>query len=105
MHIINRTFQILVLASFAVPVSAFADAWSCRHGNDVREIHIMRTTPAEVPCDVVYKKLTEGAEDKVLWSAKNDAAYCEQKAKDFVAKQESWGWVCVETVREEPVMP
>lgn len=105
MRLIKRIFQILVFTSFAVPVSAFADSWSCRHDNDVREIHIISASPAGVPCEVVYKKLTEGVEDKVLWSANNDASYCEKKANDFVAKQESWGWVCVETIREEESKP
>jgi hypothetical protein len=53
-----------------------------------------------VPCQVVYKKLTEGVEDQVLWSAQNDAAYCDFKAKGFVEKLESWDWVCVETIRD-----
>ena len=100
MRLINRAFQILVFSFFVLPISAYADSWSCSHGNDVREIHTISTTPAGVPCQVLYKKLTEGAEDQVLWSANNDASFCEEKAKGFVAKQESWGWVCAETIRE-----
>ena len=97
---IKRTFQIFVFASFALPFSAYADSWSCSHGNDVREVHVKSTAPAGVPCQVLYKKLTEGVEDKVLWSANNDASYCAEKAKGFIAKQESWGWVCAETISE-----
>ena len=47
------------------------------------------------------EKLTEGAEDRVLWSAQNDASYCEEKAKGFIEKLESLGWTCVETIRDE----
>ena len=83
------------------PLAAIADSWSCRHTNDVREIHIERSTSGPVPCQVVYKKLTEGVEDQVLWSAENDAGYCEEKANEFVAKQESWGWTCVETIADK----
>ena len=83
------------------PVVAIADSWSCRHTNNVREIHIERGTTGAVPCQVVYKKLTEGAEDQVLWSAENEEGYCEQKANEFVAKQEGWGWTCVETIAEK----
>ena len=99
MLLLKRSFQILALVSLAVPVSAYADSWSCSHGNDVREVHIVSTSSEAVPCDVVYKKMTEGEEDKVLWSANNDASYCEDKAKGFVEKLGSWGWVCAETVQ------
>ena len=101
MHLINRTFQILVVAFFTVPVSAYADSWSCSHENDVREVHIERTTSAPVPCNVVYKKQTEGVEDQILWNADSDEAYCEEKAKGLVAKLESWGWVCAETIADD----
>ena len=105
MRLIKRSFQILVFTFFVLPISAFASSWSCSHDNDVREIHVMSTDPAGVPCEVVYKKLTEGVEDQVLWSANNDSSYCETKAKDFVAKQEGWGWVCAETISEETGNP
>jgi len=98
MHLINRTLAVILLAA---PLSAYADSWSCSHGNDVREIHIERTTSESVPCDVVYKKQTEGVEDQILWSASNDDSYCEEKAQGLVAKLESFGWVCAETVSEE----
>ena len=100
MRQIERTFTILVVALFTVPVSAYADSWSCSHGNDVREVHIERTTSEPAPCNVVYRKLTEGVEDQVLWNAQNDDSYCEEKATGFIAKLESWGWVCAETIRD-----
>jgi len=100
MHQINRAVQLLSIALLAVPFSSYADSWSCSHDNNVREVHIVRTSSAAVPCDVVYKKQTEGVEDQVLWHADNEEAYCEDKAKAFVAKLESWGWVCAETVSE-----
>ena len=96
----NRIILILT-SSLLIPLTAHADSWSCRLGNDVREVHTEQTTPAPVPCQVVYKKLTEGVEDQILWSAQNDPAYCEYKAKAFVEKLESWGWTCVETIRDE----
>lgn len=101
MKLINHTFQILVVTCFALPASAYAESWSCSHGNDVREVHIERTTSSPVPCNVVYKKLTEGVADQILWNAENDDSYCEEKAEGFVAKLESLGWVCAETVHED----
>ena len=99
MKIPTHHLQILSIALFILPLNAFADSWSCRHGNDVREIHIQRESSNLVPCSVVYKKLTEGVEDQVLWTAENDPDYCDQKASEFVDKQTSWGWTCVETIQ------
>lgn len=100
MHHINRAVQVLAAVFFTLPVSAYADSWSCSHDNNVREVHVVHTTSAAVPCDVVYKKQTEGAEDQVLWHADNDENYCEEKARAFITKLESWGWVCAETVSD-----
>ena len=100
MHRIKRTVQILILACFALPVSAYAESWSCSKSNDVREVHIERSTSAPVPCQVLYKKQTEGVEAQVLWNANNDATYCEEKALGLIAKLESEGWVCAETIHD-----
>ena len=94
-----KTILIPALALFAA-TAAQADSWSCRHDNDVREVHVVTQGESPVPCDVVYKKLTEGAEDQVLWNAQNDGSYCVAKATEFVAKLEGWGWTCVETIAE-----
>ena len=101
MSLINRTFRILTVILFTAPLCAYADSWSCSRGNDVREIHIELTTSSPVPCHVVYKKQTEGVEDRVLWSANNDDSFCDEKAQGLVAKLESFGWVCAETINEE----
>jgi len=99
MTLLNRTVQILAISLLA-PLSANADSWACRQGNYVRNVTIEQSTPAPVPCSVVYRKLTEGFEDQVLWNAQSDKSYCEEKARSFVGKLESWGWICVETTRE-----
>lgn len=95
--------QNLFLATVLLSLSsgAFADSWSCRHDDNVREIHIETPTSDTVPCSVVYRKLTEGMEDRVLWTAENDASYCLEKAQGLVDKQASWGWTCVETLSEK----
>jgi len=91
-----------VIAMLAIPFSSHAESWSCKQGNNVREIHIQSESPSStVPCSVVYKKVTEGAEDQTLWTAENDAGYCEEQAKAFVEKQVSWGWTCEETAGGE----
>jgi hypothetical protein len=96
----------VALALFAIPFSSQAATWTCKNGNNVREIDVQQQTPSSpVPCSVVYKKVTEGAPDQTLWTAENDAAYCEEKAKAFVDKQVSWGWTCVESVAAEKAAP
>lgn len=100
MILIKPTFQILVVSLITVPIGTFADSWSCSHDNDVREVHIERSTSESVPCDVVYRKLTEGVEDQILWNAQNDDSYCDEKATEFIEKLGSWGWVCAETIRD-----
>ena len=100
MTILKRTIQILAI-SLLTSLNAYADSWSCRQGNDVREVHVEQTTSAPVPCNVVYRKLTEGSEDQVLWNAQIDESYCEEKARGFIEKLESLGWTCVETIRDE----
>jgi len=86
------------LALLAIPFSSqAASSWSCKNGSNVREIHIQSQSPSSpVPCSVIYKKTTEGAADQTLWTASNDAGYCEQKAKALVEKLASLGWTCEE---------
>jgi len=96
----NRIILILTFSLF-LPFAAQADSWSCRLGNDLREVHVERPDDAAVPCKVVYRKLTEGVEDQELWNAQNDGAYCDFKASEFVDKLGTWGWTCVETIRDE----
>jgi len=101
MYTNNRLLQLLAITCLIAPINAYAESWTCRHGNDVREIHIERATAEAVPCEVVYKKLTEGVEDQVLWNAQNDDSYCDEKAEGLVSKLETAGWVCSETVHED----
>ena len=97
----HSSLQILLLGILVAPAAGYADSWSCSKGNDVREVHVERTTSNPVPCNVTYRKLTEGVEDQVLWNAQHDAGYCDAKAREFILKLESYGWVCAETIRDE----
>ena len=102
----SSIFSLTVaLAVFTIPFGAQAATWTCKNGNNVREILVQAESPSSpVPCSVVYKKTTEGAADQTLWTAANDAAYCEEKAKAFVDKQVSWGWTCVESTGGDGAM-
>jgi hypothetical protein len=101
MKIPQRLYLAIAVCLPALPFNSVADSWSCRHNSNVREIHIQRETDAPVPCSIVYKKLTEGVGDQVLWRAENDPDFCQEKARAFVAKQEGWGWNCEEITKDE----
>jgi len=101
MHSKIPFIQLLGLVLLCVPAAVYADSWSCNRADNVREVNVERSTSNSVPCQVLYRKLTEGVEDQVLWSAVHDASYCDSKATEFVAKLESYGWVCMETIRDD----
>ena len=102
MQVKFRVMQIFAVLLFSVSATVHADSWNCSHDDLVREVIVEYPQGGSVPCDVVYKKQTEGVEDQVLWNAESEEGYCEEKARGLVAKLESWGWVCLETVSSEP---
>ena len=98
MNIKLRIMPVAAVLLLGVSAGVSADAWNCSHDDLVREVVIDYPQGGSLPCDVIYKKQTEGFEDKVLWYAESQEGYCEEKAREFVGKLESWGWVCLETV-------
>ena len=96
-----RILQLFTILAPGICFNAYADSWNCSNSDLVREVVIQYPEGSSVPCNVIYKKQTEGFEDQVLWSAETEEGYCEEKARDLVAKLESWGWVCLETVNTE----
>ena len=101
MQIKLRILQLFTILALSVCFNAYADSWNCSSSDLVREVVIDYPQGGSVPCNVIYKKQTEGFEDQVLWSADNLEGYCEDKARELVANLESWGWVCLETVSAE----
>ncbi len=75
---------------------AFADVtYRCTYGQQERTISVVyQDQETKVPCEVRYQK--DGATE-ILWSAQNEAGYCEEKAGAFAEKQRGWGWICTET--------
>jgi len=90
----------ILLASMAMlsPGLIFAQAntsYLCTYDDMQRRIEILTEPGVTVPCQVQYYKDTElPGEVQTLWTATTDAAYCDSKAKEFVAKLEGWGWSC-----------
>ncbi len=91
--------RFAVLAAFTLlPFAASAQgvsSYTCTYDEMVRRVEILTEPGVPVPCEVHYHKDTEApGEHQVLWSAQNDAAYCESKTAEFVAQLEEWGWSC-----------
>ena len=101
MQIKLRILQLFTILALSVCFNAYADSWNCSSSDLVREVVLDYPQGGSVPCNVIYKKQTEGFEDQVLWSADSLEGYCEDKARELVANLESWGWVCLETVSTE----
>ena len=101
MQLFHRCMQMAAILLFSISFNVYADSWNCSHDDLVREVVIEYPEGGAVPCNVVYKKQTEGVEDQVPWSALSEEGYCEEKARELVGKLESWGWVCLETVSSE----
>ena len=92
-----RKFGLISSLLFFIPGLALADGTStqCTYGDMQRRVVIMSEPGVSVPCEVHYFKDTEApGEDQVLWSASQQAGYCEEKAADLVARLEGFGWDC-----------
>lgn len=103
-----RHTLLFVLSFLALPGLAHAQGaeTSCTYGDIVRRVVIMTEPGVSVPCEVHYFKDTEApGEDQVLWSAANQAGYCEDKAAGLVAKLEGSGWDCGSGAPAEPAEP
>ena len=102
MHYLNRGMCCTVFLMLAVPVSAYADSWSCSRNDHIREVVIDRPGDGPVPCSVVYKKPTEKVADQTLWSAENAEGYCMEKAEAFIDKlQTQWNWSCAKSAEQK----
>ena len=89
------TLTLLVLALSMFASVCFADeTYVCTYGQQERVISVLyQDQEMKVPCEVRYEK--DGT-TTTLWTAENEAGYCEQKAQDFVQKQREWGWICID---------
>jgi len=83
---------MLSLTVGAVAVAQDNYSYFCEHGGGKRTIAVVYVQGTPVPCEVTYEK--EDGDFQVLWRAENSQGYCENKADEFVMKQEDWGWSC-----------
>ncbi|MGI9282418.1 MAG: hypothetical protein ACR2PX_22700 [Endozoicomonas sp.] len=67
-------------------------SYTCTHANQERKIDVIYLQrESSVPCEVRY---TKDGQEETLWNASYTEGYCEEKATEFVKKQEGWGWSC-----------
>jgi hypothetical protein len=65
---------------------------TCTNGDQTRIISVIYDSDDnDTVCEVTYEKST-GVQ--TLWSANNERDYCQERAAEFVQKQEGWGWTC-----------
>jgi len=99
----NNKFVIMTLL-VGIPGAAIGQgsmSYQCTFGDLQRRVEILTEPGVSVPCEVHYHKDTETpGERQVLWSATQEAGYCERKTEEFVAKLESWGWTCATSAGE-----
>jgi len=65
--------------------------FQCQLSGESRVVEVDYADQGGLPCTVYYQKQGETQE---LWKAKNQIDYCAQKAQSFIAKLESYGWIC-----------
>jgi hypothetical protein len=84
---------LLLLLPFVFNTAIGAENQStiCKHENQERKIEVVYPENMESICEVQYTKDTGM---QILWNAKSEVSYCEEKAVAFVEKQRGWGWQC-----------
>ncbi|GGY36797.1 hypothetical protein GCM10011297_07370 [Bacterioplanes sanyensis] len=103
MTIVRRSAWLGLAASclLSFPLQAaepvVTEQYRCTHKDQQRLIWVAyEQVGQQIPCAVYYQK---DGQQQTLWQASKTVGYCERKAAEFVAKQESWGWQCqIETV-------
>ncbi len=91
----SAAISILILSATAAH-AAEKSQFTCTSGQLVRRVIIdVGDLATGLPCEVVYWKDTEApGVRRVLWNARSDAAFCDQKAAGLVDKLAGAGWRC-----------
>ena len=89
--------MVLLFSSSASSSDKDQKDFVCEQANNVRFISVEYLDPPNaVPCRVLYEKPQEKS-IQYPWSAKNQAGYCEEKAKFLAEKLSGLGVICNET--------
>jgi hypothetical protein len=86
----NLVGVTLITLSLSSGIARADETYICTFGQKERVISVNHEDQeTKLPCEVRYKK--DGVTE-TLWTSRNEANFCESKAKDFVQKQVDWGW-------------
>ena len=67
--------------------------YQCTYGTQTRVVEVFfLQSDSPVPCEVNYIK--GDAPGVTLWDARYTVGFCEEKAEEFVKRQEAWGFSC-----------
>ncbi len=90
----------------ALPLAAAADSYRCESGELVRRIEIVYEPGRAVPCEVHYHKDSESpGAPQVLWTAQNEAGYCEARAAELAETLRGHGWSCTAATTDDAGEP
>jgi len=88
----NIFLSLFALCSLTIGSNALAESYLCSSASIERSIDVVYATEGyPTPCEVQYSK---NGETNTLWSAENEAGYCEAKAKELADKLAQAGWSC-----------
>lgn len=74
---------------------ATKDRTTCKNDRLIRKIWITYSNDQGHDCEVHYdKKVEEPGNKQILWSAKQNPDFCQQKAAELVERHKGWGWNC-----------
>ena len=103
----NNRYAVALFLTVALPCIAVAQgsgSYECVMGDQIRRVEILSEPGMAVPCEVHYYKDKNAPDEKqVLWSATNQAGYCESKTEVFIIKLEGWGWDCGRSEEAAPI--
>jgi hypothetical protein len=95
----NHRKHVLVLSALSMAGTwqpASAAEFQCRHGEQMRRVAVHTGDAVEgAACEVRYWRNASAAGDgAVLWQASQDVDFCDDKARDLLARLEAGGWSC-----------
>ncbi len=68
----------------------------CEYAGSERLIELNYPNGAPLPCEVIYHRSHDGNPYEVLWEARHDTGFCENKTSELLAQLKSVGWLCTE---------
>lgn len=95
MNLRHWAAAICLLPGLASADLADNDSWTCRRDGIERQVTLYYPqAPSTLPCRVYYSKPDEHVMPRALWRARTTEGFCAARAREFVARLQTWGWGC-----------